>query len=790
MDKRTRLDPDALYKVCDPALLPFKTTATLEPFTGFFGQHRAVEAMQFGIGMRRPGYNMFVMGNPHTGRFSFAMDNLRVCAKKERKPGDWVYLSNLDDTRSPVAVSLPAGRAHQFTRDLRHLLDAILSELPAAYESPTYQRAKGKVERTFNRQNDQAIEAVERAAREYSVAVYREGGTIGFMPVAEGQALDEAAFSQLPEEVRDAFNQAIAALEEFLNESLAEMPTWRREAAEKMKQLNRDTARNAIAPLIQPLKEKYANVSGVPDYLSRMETTIVKRHDEIVGDDRIVEAQSDSSRRAWLDENFSANLFVDHDKTKGAPVVYEAHPSYENLFGRIEYGTEMGSLVTNHKLIRPGALHRANGGYLVMEAEKLLEQPFVYSALKRALKAHEIRIENPASDYTGVSTITLNPQPVPLTVKVVLIGSRDIYYLLQDMDHDFEKMFRVVVDFDEDLQRSDSAIRHYARLMKTLTDEEGLAALSRQAVARLVEHSSRLAGDQELLSCHVGELVDLLCEADYKRGLQGDELIQANHVQAALEAKEARTGRLSEKIMDNILNQTVLIDTDGKAVGKTNGLTVLQMGDVSFGTPARITATVHPGTRGIVDIEREVALGQPIHSKGVLILSGYLGNKYARDFPMTLSASIALEQSYGYVDGDSASLAEVCTLISALTDVPILQQFAVTGSINQYGEVQAIGGVNEKIEGFFQLCQQRGLTGSQGVIIPRANVRNLMLKSEVMAAVEAGEFAVYAVETVDECLALLTGVKAGELRADGTYPQRSVNHKAVRRLREIAKAKA
>lgn len=790
MDKPTRLEAAALYKVCDAEQLPFKTTATLEPFTGFFGQHRAVDAMQFGIGMRRPGYNMFVMGNPHTGRFSFAMENLRSCAKKERKPGDWVYLNNLDDTRSPIAVSLPAGRAHQFTRDLRHLLDAILSELPAAYESPTYQRQKGKIERTFNRQNDQAIEQVERRAREHSVAVYREGGTIGFMPVAEGQAMDEAAFTQLPEEVRDDFNRAIAELEEFLNECLTEMPKWRREVAERMKQLNRDTARAAIAPLVQPLKEKYANLAGVADYLSKMETTIVKRHDEMTGDERMPEAQSDTSRRTWLDENFSANLLVDHDKTKGAPVVYEAHPSYENLFGRIEYGTEMGSLVTTHKLIRSGALHRANGGYLVMEAEKLLEQPFVYGALKRALKAHEIRIENPASDYTGISTITLNPQAVPLQVKVVLIGSRDIYYLLQEMDHDFEKMFRVVVDFDEDLQRDASATRHYARLMKTLTDEEGLAPLSRQAAARLVEHSSRLAGDQDLLSCHVGELVDLLCEADYKRRQRNDDLISADHVEAALAAKESRTGRLSEKIMDNILNQTVLIDTDGQAVGKSNGLTVLQMGDVSFGTPARITATVHPGSRGIVDIEREVSLGQSIHSKGVLILTGYLGHKYASDFPMTLSASIALEQSYGYVDGDSASLAEVCTLISALTHVPILQQYAVTGSINQYGEVQAIGGVNEKIEGFFQLCQQRGLTGKQGVIIPQANVRNLMLKREVIAAVEAGEFEVHAVATVDQCLALLTGVKAGNRREDGTFPQRSVNHKAVKRLREIAKAKA
>ncbi|MBY4677737.1 Lon protease family protein [Marinobacterium arenosum] len=790
MDKHTQLDPAALYCICEPELLPFKTTATLEPFTGFFGQQRAIDAMQFGIGMQRPGYNMFVMGNPHTGRFSFAMENLKSYAKKARKPQDWLYLNNLEDDRYPIAISLPAGRALHFNRDIRQLLDAIFSELPAAFENPAYQRRKAQVERVFNRQYDQAIEKVERRARDKSIAVYRDASSIGFTPVAEGQAMDEAAFSQLPEELRDTFSRNIAELEEFLNDCLTEMPQWRREAAQKMKQLNRETARQAVTPVIQPLKDKYANLAGVVDYLQKLESSVVNRAEELVGDDKMLESTTDAGRRKLLEEIYGANLLVDNAKVKGAPLVYEAHPSYENLFGRIEYATEMGSLVTSHKLIRPGALHRANGGYLVLEAEKLLEQPFVYGALKRALKSHEIRIESPASEYTGVSTITLNPQPIQLKVKVVLVGSRDIYYLLQEMDHDFEKMFRVVVDFDEDVKRTPQAVRHYARLMKTLADEEGLAPLTRRAVARLVEHSSRLAEDQELISAHVGELVDLLCEADYKRRQEEDQLINVDHVEEALAAKEARTGRLAEKILDNILNQTVLIDTDGEAVGKSNGLTVLQVGDVNFGTPARITATVHPGNKGIVDIEREVTLGQPIHSKGVLILSGYLGHKYTREFPLTLSASIALEQSYGYVDGDSASLAEVCTLISALTGFPILQQYSVTGSINQYGEVQAIGGVNEKIEGFYRLCEARGLTGSQGVIVPKANVRNLMLKREVVEAVEQGLFQVHAVSTVDQCLELLTGRKAGELRADGSFPQRSINHKAVLRLREIAKAKA
>lgn len=789
-ESNTCLDAADLYRRCDHQDLPFLTTETLEPFTGFFGQERALEAVEFGLNMPRPGYNLFVMGNPHTGRFSFAMDNLRHHAKKQGKPSDWCYLNNLSDGRYPVVMELPAGKAGQLRKDIDNLFESILTDLPAAFESPGYQRLKSRIERGFSRRYDQAVDQVERKAREFSIAVYRDAGTIGFTPVAEGQAMDEAVFSQLPEEERTAFQQHIELLEEMLNEGLAELPKWRREAAAAIKTLDRETAQKSLAPLFAGLRERYTHLSQVQNYLNHIERDLVKNAGEIVGEERMLENKSDLTRSTWLEENYGLNLMVDNNKTKGAPVVHEAHPSYENLFGRIEYTSEMGALLTNYRLIRPGALHKANGGYLLLEAEKLLEQPFVYSALKRALKAHEIRIENPISEYTGVSTITLNPQPVKLKVKVILVGGRDTYYLLQELDHDFEKMFRVVVDFDEDVRRSPSSMRNYARLMKTLAHEEGLAALKREAVARLIEHSSRMASDQELLSAHIGELVDLLCEADYRRRQRGDELISAAHVEAALQAKERRTGRLAEKIQESMLNGTVLINTDGEAVGCANGMTVLEVGDVAFGAPARITATVNPGTRGIVDIEKEVTLGQPIHSKGVLILSGYLGHKYARDFPLSLSASIALEQSYGYVDGDSASLAEICTLISALTGIPIRQSYATTGSINQYGEVQAIGGVNEKIEGFFRLCQARGLSGDQGVVIPRANVRNLMLKQEVVDAVAAGQFHVHAVASVDECLEVLMGRKAGHLKADGHFTQRSINAQVVKRLREVARAKA
>lgn len=789
MEKPTPLSIEQLYRTCDSEHLPFKTTENLEGFAGFFGQDRALEAMEFGVGMARPGYNLFVMGNPHTGRFSFAMENLREVAKKQAKPFDWCYLKNISDTRNPQVLRLPAGKAVKLQRDLGKLLSRVVTELPAAFESPAYQREKSKIERDFNRLYDKAVEAVEKQGRDYSIAVYRDAGTIGFTPVAEGQAIDEAVFSALPEDIRDAFSHHISELEEMLNEQLTEMPRWRREAAEALRYLDRDTARQALTPLFDEVRESYSNLKGVNKYLDDVERDLIRNAGEMIAEG-IFENKSEAARREFMNEHYGLNLLVDNDKTKGAPVIYEAHPSYENLFGRIEYNSEMGAMVTNYRLIRPGALHRANGGFLVIEAEKLLEQPFVYAALKRALKAHAIRIENPVSEYAGISTVTLSPEAIDLDVKIVLIGARNIYYLLQELDHDFEKIFRVVVDFEEDVQRTPATIRQYARLMSTLVAEEKLAPLTRDAVARLVEYSSRLAGDQSLLSAHIGELVDLLCEADYRRAKVNDKHIDHHHVDAALSAKERRTGRLAEKIHEGITNETILIDTDGEAIGKSNGLSVLQVGDVSFGTPARITATVHPGSRGIVDIEREVTLGQPIHSKGVLILSGYLGHRYAKDFPLAISASLAMEQSYGYVDGDSASMAEICTLISALTHIPIKQQYAMTGSISQYGEVQAIGGVNEKIEGFYRLCAARGLTGKQGVIIPQANVRHLMLKKEVVDAVEAGQFAVYAVATVDQALEILMDRSAGKEKADGTFTQRSIGAEVVKRLREISKAKA
>ncbi|MWV16386.1 AAA family ATPase [Pseudomonas sp. L-22-4S-12] len=775
------LAPDDLTRPFAPEQFNFTTTDDLEFFRGVLGQERAVEALQFGVAMPRPGYNVFVMGEPGTGRFSFVKRYLKAEAKRLATPADRLYVNHFDEPREPRALELPAGTAAAFTADIGHLIDNLLSTFPAVFETPTYQQKKSGIDRVFNQRYDKALDVVERLALEKEVALYRDSSNIAFTPMKDGKALDEAEFAQLPEAERERFHVDISALEERLNDELTGLPQWKRELSNQLRQLNEETITLALQPLLAPLSEKYAENAGVCAYLQAMQVNLLKT---VV--DQLADEKPDVQRREALEEQYCPNLVVGHHVDGGAPVVFESHPTYDNLFGRIEYSTDQGALYTSYRQLRPGALHRANGGFLILEAEKLLGEPFVWEALKRALHSRQLKMESPLGDLGRIATVTLTPQVIPLQLKVVIIGSRQIYYTLQDLDPDFQEMFRVLVDFDEDIPLADDSLEQFAQLLKTRTSEEGMAPLTAAAVARLATYSARLAEHQGRLSARIGDLFQLVSEADFIRQLAGETVTDVGHIERALRAKATRTGRVSARIIDDMLAGIILIDTAGAAVGKCNGLTVLEVGDSAFGVPARISATVYPGGSGIVDIEREVNLGQPIHSKGVMILTGYLGSRYAQEFPLEISASIALEQSYGYVDGDSASLGEVCTLISALSRTPLKQCFAITGSINQFGEVQAVGGVNEKIEGFFRLCEARGLTGEQGVIIPHSNVTTLMLDERVLQAVRAGLFHVYAVRQVDEALSLLVGEAAGSPDEQGQFPAGSVNARVVERLRSIA----
>jgi lon-related putative ATP-dependent protease len=749
------------------------------------GQPRAQSALEFGVAMPHPGYNIFVMGEPGLGRLSMITNYLDSLAHTLPAPPSYAYVDNFDNSRKPVAIELPAEQGQEFSKDIEKLIDDLLATFPAAFESPAYQQKKRAIERDFNQRYNNMIDLVDKKAQSINIALFREGESITFSPIRDNKSLNEEQFLRLPQPEREAFHKHVGKLEEYLSEVLLELPQWRRAMAEKIKQLDNDTISLAIDPLFAELNDKYQNIDDVITYLSEIKKNLDDTITDYLMPGRTLDARDHTAKRLMLAEQYVPNILVDNRQESGAPVIYESHPIYQNLFGRIEYISDQGTLVTNYRRICAGSLHRANGGYLILDAEKLLTYPFVWEGIKRALQSGRIEIESPYSEL-GINTITLKPEVIPLNVKVILVGSADIRYFLEELDNEFNEMFKILADFEGYIPRTHESTQKFAMLMIKQAADSGAKPLTRTAIEGLIEHSCRLSENQHHFSARIKDSLEIIGEANLFCKLFDTSHIDRLHIEKALAAREQRNGRMAENILEEMLNGTILIDTEGEAIGKVNGLTILEVGGSSFGAPARITTTVYPGSRGIVDIEREAELGQAIHSKGVMILTGYLGHSYAQQFPLAISASIAIEQSYGYIDGDSASLAELCCLISALTRTPIKQAFAVTGSINQYGEVQAIGGVNEKIEGFFRLCKARGLSGQHAAIIPAANKRNLMLKQEVVDAVTQGLFSVYAVSSVDETLELLTGHQAGMIDSTGNYPENSINFKAISRLKEIS----
>lgn len=783
MSTPLKLPPESLKLTVDLTGLDFLQIPELA--NTILGQPRAQSALEFGVSMQRPGYNIFVMGEPGLGRLSMISGHLNTLAKNLPAPSAYAYGENFSNPREPIAIKLPAGQGQEFSKDIEKLLDNLLATFPAVFESPTYQQKKTAIERQFNQAYNNAIDLVDKKALSLNIALFKEGETITFVPMQDNKILTEEQFAQLPQTEKDIFHKHVEVLEDYLSDSLLELPQWRRHMVDKIKQLDNETISQAIIPLFADLYDKYQNIGDVSDYLKDIRKSLNNTIAEFLMPVKTLELRENISKRLMLIEQYAPNIIVDQRQEIGAPVIHESHPTYQNLFGRIEYFSDQGTLITNYRRICAGSLHKANGGYLILDAEKLLNHPFVWEALKRALQSGYIEIESPFSDL-GTNTIILKPQVIPLNIKVILVGSRDIYYLLEEMDDEFNEMFKILADFDNTIPRTDKTMLEFARLMIKQAEDIGAKPLTRSAIEALIEHSCRLSENQHQFSARIHDSMEIIGEANLFCNKAEELQCDRQYVDMALSAREYRNGRISQNILEEMLDGTILIDTNGEAIGKINGLTVLEVGGSCFGAPARITTTVYPGSRGIVDIEREAELGQAIHSKGVMILTGYLGHCYAQQFPLAISASIAIEQSYGYIDGDSASLAELCCLVSALTRTPIKQSFAVTGSINQYGEVQAIGSVNQKIEGYFRLCQARGLHGQHAVIIPSANLRNLMLKQEVINAVSAGLFAVYAVASVDETLELLTGQAVGTLDEAGVYPENSINFKAISRLKEIS----
>ncbi|EAR11234.1 Lon protease family protein [Reinekea blandensis] len=769
----------------DLSHLNIESTADLDGVSSFLGQPRAKKSLEFGIAMRGSGYNLYVMGDSGTGRQSLVSKYVRGLAESQQAPSEWAYINNFESPREPSALEVPAGRGDVLKEQIQQLVNDLMDTFPSAFENPTYQRKRTMIDREFNQKYDMAIKLVERFANEKEVAVVADGGSVMLLPVIDGKALDDTEFAQLPEQVRSEFQSRINDIEEYLNEQVLELPTWRRKSSEKLRQLNLETVQQAIRPLIKELEVKNQSQLSILRYIREVKNHLPQQIVDLFAEESMMDTRTDQDRRAALEGWLKPNLMTQHEINDGAPVIYEMLPTYQNLFGRIEYATQQGIPITNYQLIRPGSLLRANGGYLILDAEKLLIEPYAWDALKLALKTKELKMESPYADASLMHAVTLSPESIRLNVKVVLLGSRDIYYQLQEWDPEFMELFRVPVDFDSFIPSNRDNIDNLILRIKDYGETKGFKPLTKAALERLIEYSLREAEHQKRLSAQVAKVFKVFAEADYISRHKEARFIEASHVTEALEAADYRNSRIADQMLQEIEEGTILIDTDGQRVGCVNGLTVMEIGESCFGSPARITATVHVGGKGVVDIEREVELGQSIHSKGVMILSGFLGHEFGRQFPLTLSSHIAMEQSYGYIDGDSATVAEYCSLLSAITQAPVNQHLAITGSMNQLGEVQAIGGVNEKIEGFFKLCQLRGLNGRQGVIIPADNQKHLMLHQSVIDAVEAGQFHIYSVRHVYQALALLMDREPGEVSDKGEFPESSLNGQAQTALKKL-----
>lgn len=780
------LSPEALYRQCDPTQFDFETTADLPELGEVIGQERAVAAVRFGIGIQRDGYNLFALGPNGTGKFTAVNQFISQKAATEPVPPDWCYVFNFKQPHKPQALQLPPGRGMRLAEEMDKLVEGLFTVLPAALESESYQRQRKSIEEAYRQKQERALEELTHKAKERNIALISTPMGMAFAPLRDKEVISPDEFLQLPTEEQKRMEADVQALQDELQRIVRQAPQWKREMQAKLRQLNEEVARETVIPLFDEVRQGYEGLPNVLAYLEAVQRDVVENADYFLAGEAAGAEEQGSPRGRPSLTRYQVNVLVNRNGSNGAPVVYEDHPTHPNLIGRVEYRSHMGVLVTDFTLIKPGALHQANGGYLLLDARKVLLQAYAWEGLKLALRSHHITIESLGQILGWSSTASLEPEPIPLNVKVVLLGERLLYYLLCAHDPDFDELFKVVVDFEDEMVRDPANNLLYARLIGSLARKEQLRHFDRGAVARVIEQSARLAGDAERLSMHMQSVADLLREADYWAGQANRDVVTAADVQQAIDAQLHRAGRLRERMLEVTLRGTVLIDTDGAKVGQVNGLSVIDLGRHAFGRPSRITARVRLGKGEVVDIERQVELGGPIHSKGVLILASFLASRYAADRPLSISASLVFEQSYSGVEGDSASSAELYALLSALADVPIQQSLAVTGSVNQYGQVQAIGGVNEKIEGFFDLCQARGLTGTQGVLIPAANVKNLMLRADVVQAARDGRFHIYAVETIDQGMEILTGLLAGEPDENGRYPEGSLNHRVEALLAEMA----
>ncbi|MCQ4347152.1 AAA family ATPase [Pseudomonas stutzeri] len=778
------LSAEQLYHSCDGADLDCDSSADLPDLQACLGQERAMGALHFGVGIRHEGYNLYVMGSPGLGKHTIVRELLGQRAAQQAPPSDWCYTNNFRAPHKPRVLRLPAGTGCGLQGDLRALVRSLLGALPAAFDSDEYRNAMQGLKDRYKAREEELFGNVDGQARSAGIILLRTPAGFTLAPLKDGEVLDAEAFDKLPAEEKQQIEERTERIRQLLRQALQQAAAATREHEQQVEQLNEAVTRATVERQFTDLEARYSRLEGVPAFLDEIKRDIIEKGLEIFGS-APAEKLLDRQRLTPFNRYF-VNVLVDNGGCQGAPLVYEDHPSYQNLLGRIEHQAQMGALHTDFTLIKGGALHRANGGYLLLDARKLLTQPFAWEALKRALQARELRIQSLEQILSLASTISLEPDPIPLDVKVVLVGDRLLYHLLTQYDPEFPLLFKVEADFAEDLPRNAENTRLYARLIATLQRRERLRPLDRAALARLIEQAAREAADGEKLSLRLQDLLDLMREADYWAGERQRPQVRGEDVERAVRERLYRADQIRERLLEAALRDLRHIETAGQCVAQVNGLAVMQLGAHAFGHPARISATARLGDGKLIDIEREVELGGALHSKGVLILSAYLASRFGGRLPLSFAATLVFEQSYGGVDGDSASAAELCVLQSALAGLPLRQDLAITGSVDQHGRMQVIGAVNEKIEGFFELCAARGLTGSQGVIIPLGNVGHLMLRREVVEAVAAGRFHVHAVAHAEQAMELLAGLPVGAADAEGEFPPGTINGAVQSSLRELS----
>ena len=779
----SKLKSDELYKKCDPHKFEFTTTAELEERLSALGQDRALSAVELGINIKSKGYNLFCLGPEGTGKTSLVKRILVKEAKERPTPKDWVYVYNFEEPHKPIAISFPAGEASEFAKDIDKLIEEFSSSIPAVLDSDEYKAALSIIREKYKQKKEEYIRLLQKKAKGKSVSLLHMPVGLVVAPVKNGEVLSPEAFDELPEDEKKSLIDDLNMMQEEIENAAQDLPEWEDKQRHESGLLREKFIKVAVKNPIDSLRHKYKGHKQVGDFLKAVQKNIIENIEDFLpngGSENGNQGEGEDALTALLSRmnkqeedkfaKFKVNVVVKNEPGSGAPIVHLDHPTQGNLVGKVERLQQYGALLTDFTLIKAGALHRANGGFLLIDARKLLLQPYAWDSLKRALASKTIKIETPGEE-TSFTTISLDPMPIPLDVKVILTGDEDLYEVLSERDPDFSDYFKVEADFGVLMDRTEENELEYAKLIGSLSKKKKLRSLNRQAVAKVIEYSSRLAEDSEKLTAHIASIGDLLREADYWARKSKANQIGKNHIEQAIDAQIYRSDRIKQAMLEQIDKGTILIDVEGERVGQINGLVVYNFSRNSFGKPSRITTQVRLGKGEFINIEREVEMSGPIHSKGVLILQSLIANRFAKESPLSLSASIVFEQSYGGVDGDSASSTEYYCLLSAIANLPIKQNIAVTGSINQFGEIQPIGGANEKIEGFFDVCNHRGLTGNQGVIIPRTNVKDLMLREDVLAAVDEGRFHIWAVDTVDDGIEILTGIPAGKPGKNGEYPR-------------------